>query len=89
MKTQIPEVQLVPIKEALLQGRKIEAIKLYREYTENGLAEAKSAVEQLEAELRAASPEKFSTKPPGKRWFPVVIVVCAIAILIVLWICRH
>ena len=39
------------IKEALLQGRKVEAIRVYRECTGAGLIEAKAAVERLEAEL--------------------------------------
>ena len=37
------------IKDLLASGRKIEAIKRYREETGTGLAEAKDAVESLEA----------------------------------------
>lgn len=36
------------IQEALRRGNKIEAIKIYRELTGVGLAEAKQAVEQAE-----------------------------------------
>lgn len=36
------------IQEALRRGNKIEAIKLYRELTGVGLAEAKQAIEQAE-----------------------------------------
>ena len=53
------------IKDALLHGNKIQAIKLYREQTGVGLKEAKDAVEKLEAELRNASPERF-TQPQAK-----------------------
>ena len=60
MGASIPEESMAPIKEALFQGRKIEAIRLYREYTGTGLGEAKPAVERLEAELRAAEPDKFT-----------------------------
>jgi hypothetical protein len=88
MKMQIPEDKLVPIKQALFQGQKIEAIKLYREYTETGLAEAKSAVEELEAELRKSSPNLFSAKPAGKGCMGVVMVVCAIATIVVLGLFR-
>ncbi len=42
-----PDAQRVA--EMMAQGRKIEAIKLLRELTGMGLAEAKSAVERLEA----------------------------------------
>ncbi|MCG8590243.1 MAG: hypothetical protein MJE66_13205 [Proteobacteria bacterium] len=41
------------IEDLLLRGRKIEAIKLYREEHGVGLREAKEAVEALERELRS------------------------------------
>jgi len=40
------------IKAELRAGRKIEAIKIYREYFNVGLAEAKTAVEQTETNLQ-------------------------------------
>ena len=47
-KSASPDVQSDPqIAELLRQGRNIEAIKLYREQTGVGLAEAKAAVERL------------------------------------------
>jgi len=88
MNKQIPENALAPIKEAIFQGRKIEAIKLYREQTDEGLAEAKTAVEELEVELRKSSPNLFSAKPAGKGCMGVVMVVCAIATVVVLWLFR-
>lgn len=39
------------IQDALRRGNKIEAIKIYRELTGLGLAEAKQAVDQLESRL--------------------------------------
>ena len=48
------------IREAIFAGRKIEAIKLYRQSTGQGLKQAKDAVELLESELRRAEPERFS-----------------------------
>jgi ribosomal protein L7/L12 len=39
------------IQEALQRGNKIEAIKIYRELTGLGLAEAKQAVDHLESRL--------------------------------------
>jgi len=39
------------VQEALRSGNKIEAIKLYRELTGVGLAEAKQAVEAIESRL--------------------------------------
>lgn len=55
------EHDLAPVASALFRGQKIEAIKLYREHRNCGLKEAKDAVEELEAGLRKASPEKFVT----------------------------
>lgn len=54
------------IEEALFKGKKIEAIKLYRDGTNLGLKESKEAVEKLEAELRQRVPEKFSVKAKDK-----------------------
>jgi ribosomal protein L7/L12 len=36
----------------ILEGKKINAIKLYREQTSIGLREAKEAVEQMERDLK-------------------------------------
>ena len=47
------------IETAIFAGRKIEAIKLHRKATGNGLAEAKRAVEDLEVDLRRSAPENF------------------------------
>lgn len=48
-----PRSTLPPELIDLIQcGRKIEAIKLYREHTRVGLKEAKDAVEQLERKYR-------------------------------------
>ncbi len=65
MNTPNPEDDANQVKEALFTGQKILAIKLYREQTGVGLAEAKDAVEKLEAGLRASSPERFTAKPAG------------------------
>jgi hypothetical protein len=73
MSQAIPEDKLTAIKEALFAERKIEAIKLYRECTGVGLAEAKSAVETLEAELHKSSPEKFLPAKTGKGCMGLVM----------------
>lgn len=65
MNTSVPEDQLDAIQAAIFQGSKIEAIKLYRKATGLGLKEAKDAVEEMEAELRASSPEKFGARKGG------------------------
>jgi ribosomal protein L7/L12 len=77
-----PAVQTGAISEALFAGDKILAIKLYREQTHAGLADAKRAVEQIEAHLRASAPGLFG-KPSGKG---CLVSLCFVATLgVTLW----
>lgn len=71
--------KLDAIKSALFAGEKIRAIKLYREALGGGLAEAKTAVERLEAELRTTSPERF-TAPPAKGGCTTILAVLVMVI---------
>ena len=57
--TQLSDQQREAIEHEILAGRKIAAIRLHREATGTGLAEAKKAVEDLEVDLRRRSPERF------------------------------
>ena len=75
--------KLAAIETALFAGRKIEAIKHYREMTGLGLKESKEAVEQLEVELRAKVPEKFTSK--AKTGCASVLVMGAGLAAFVLW----
>lgn len=50
------------LTEALLAGRKIEAIKVCREAMGFGLKEAKEYVEKIEDELRQKNPDVFPEK---------------------------
>jgi len=76
---------LAQVQQALFQGQKIEAIKLYREATNQGLKESKDAVEKMEAELRQRSPERFSAKTSGKGCAGVLLLmVTAMGVLLVL-----
>jgi hypothetical protein len=59
MSSEVPEKTKNEIAEAVFTERKIEAIKLYRDATGEGLAEAKEFIEKLTDELREKSPEKF------------------------------
>ena len=58
-----PEHIAAEIKEALYQGNKIEAIRLFRNHSDKGLAEAKEFIEGLAEELYAAEPERFASPP--------------------------
>jgi hypothetical protein len=51
------------IQAELFAGRKIQAIKLYREATGVGLKEAKEAMEAYAQELHQQAPERFAKGP--------------------------
>jgi hypothetical protein len=88
MNTPIPENKLAQIKEALFRGQKILAIKLHREATGSGLAEAKNEVEKLESNLRASSPEKFAAAPSGKGCLATIVMVCVVVGAVLIWVFR-
>jgi hypothetical protein len=50
------------VKSLLLQGKKIEAIKIYREVSGLGLKESKDAVELIESNLRGSGLLQAKTK---------------------------
>ena len=56
---QLSPAQSEAIAEALKSGRKVAAVKLYREFTGKGLAESKESVEQIGKRL--GIPESSST----------------------------
>lgn len=60
------------VVEALRHGRKIEAIKLYREATGTGLAEAKSFVEALEESLETGELPNSTTPAPDELEHAIV-----------------
>jgi ribosomal protein L7/L12 len=78
---------LAPVADLLFAGRKIDAIKLYREQVKPGagLKESKEAVEQLEAGLRSQHPEKF-TAAAQKSGCTAVLAVLAVLIVVLLWV---
>ncbi len=81
MNPSTPEPKIEQIKRALFAGEKIAAIKIYREQTNSGLADAKVAIEKLEAELRASSPEKFTAAPAKAGCVGVVLVLALGAVM--------
>jgi ribosomal protein L7/L12 len=76
------------IQEALFAGRKIEAIKLFRELTGAELKEAKDFVDGLEARLRKEEPERFAktTAGGGSGGALIAIVLGAAALALVWWL---
>ena len=76
---QLNEQQRQTINAEIFGGRKIEAIKHYREATGCQLIEAKQAVEGMEKELRQREPNKFAT-PAGKAGCMGVMAVVTLLI---------
>ena len=77
MNVQISQDDVDKIAEALYAGRKIEAVKLYRAASGHDLKTALDFVNQVEARLRAETPEKF-TAAPKNTWG------CGVAALILI-----
>ena len=76
---QLTEQQRQAISADVFAGRKIEALKRYREATGVGLKEAKDAVEAIEKDLRQREPDKFA-KPAGKAGCMSVVALVALAV---------
>jgi ribosomal protein L7/L12 len=85
----IPDEKITALRELMFSGRKIEAIKLYREISGLGLKESKEAVEALEASLRKESPEKFSSASRGKGCLGASAVICLCTGAVVYWMSRR
>jgi ribosomal protein L7/L12 len=66
------------ISQALLSGRKLEAIKHYRELTGQGLKESKDAIDTIEGSLKKDNPGAFTEKPKSSG--PVFAVVLALIV---------
>lgn len=73
------------IRAAIFAGRKIEAIKLYRECTGLGLKEAKDFVELLESELRRTALEKF-TAGPAAQGCTIVVFALGFVLFGAMWV---
>lgn len=73
------------INAYIFSGQKIQAIKVLREATGLGLAEAKQAVEATEVALRQSAPEKFSA-PQGKGCMGSIVLVLIAAASAALWL---
>ena len=65
------------INEAIFAGRKIEAIKLYREATGQGLKESKDFIDEVTARLREEHPDKVPASTSGCA--AVLMLVVALA----------
>ena len=81
MNGSVPSEKMERIKQAIFAGRRIEAIKFYREATGAELKESKDAITKLEQELRAHSPHQFTIASSRSGCFAVFALGIAIPIL--------
>lgn len=63
MSDDIEKTDLEEIESLIYQGKKIQAIKAYRNATFKGLKESKDYVERLSMELYEKNPARFTAEP--------------------------
>ncbi|HAS82913.1 MAG TPA: hypothetical protein DCS43_09645 [Verrucomicrobia bacterium] len=80
MGKQIPLEAAKQIADYVIAGQNINAIKLYREHSGQGLKASKDFVDALEAELRTKEPGKFAARPAGNGCLGMVA-ACGISAL--------
>ncbi len=76
MPTELTDEQVEEVAGALAAGSKISAIKLYREFTGTGLAEAKRFVDELVPKLKEQDPEKYAALSQKTAGCASVVLVC-------------
>ena len=88
MPNPIPEDRTAELAELIFSGRKIPAIKLYRELTGLGLKEAKHEIEMLEEALRKESPGKFTATPKGRGCLSAAALLLFCGGIVTYWMIR-
>jgi hypothetical protein len=88
MPPELSEAQQEQIEAELFAGTKIQAIKTYRAVTGSDLRAAKAAVEAIEADLRATSPEKFTIPASKAGCLPMLLLFLVPAALLAAWTWR-
>lgn len=63
----LTEQETAEVISCLQRGRKIEAIKRYREFTGTGLKEAKEAVEAMDVDVERVSSDKETQGHPHAK----------------------
>ena len=82
MNPEFPESALEQIKADLRAGNKIAAIKRLREATPMGLAEAKSAIEKLQAELHTKDAANYPAPVTSKGCLGVLVFLLVIGVML-------
>jgi len=84
--SRLPDEQIDAIRDALFRGNKIQAIKLYREATNLGLAESKAFIDALELRLRQEEPQQFAAAAKKAGCIGVIGIVGATTALARWWL---
>ena len=82
--------QMHRIKDALAARRKIEAIKIYREATGQGLTEAKAFIDALVPKLKEKDPKKYAALSASQgSGCASLIVACFIPVAgVIVWVVK-
>ena len=89
MANPIPDDKIAEISAALQQGRKIYAIKLYRQFTGASLKDSKDAIETLAADLYTQFPDKFPPPSTAKGCSSTIAVFFLAGVLVAYGVFRH
>lgn len=79
---ELTDEQRQEILNAIKQRRKIEAIKLHREATGDGLKESKEFIEELTAQLMEEDPDSFQ---PAKAGCGAAMILFAAGVVSLFW----
>jgi hypothetical protein len=80
MNPHFPESELEQIKSDLRAGNKIAAIKRLREGSDMSLAEAKSAIEKLQAELHEKDAANYPAPKVSKGCLSALVILLVIVV---------
>ena len=78
--------QVHEISEAIASGRKIEAIRIYRQATGRDLKAAKEFIEALTEELRQQDPNKYGSAGKGKGCASTAVLCTAAVTTLTAWL---
>ena len=93
MDERLSQQSIEAIEQAIADGSKIEAIKIYREASGRGLKESKEFIEDLIPTLKEHDPEKYSkvshsAVSPSKGCASVVVMCLILVVVATIWTLR-
>ena len=93
MDERLSQQSIEAIEQAIADGSKIEAIKIYREASGQGLKESKEFIEDLIPKLKEHDPEKYSkvshsAVSPSKGCASVFIACLLLMVFAMIWTLR-